>query len=107
MAKLVPTSWRDATDHFRLMANAINSVIDGRQNNVGTLTLTANAGTTVVSDRRAGTESVISLMPTTGNAAAEIGAGTLYIASVTAGAFTVTHANNAQTDRTFKYEVTG
>jgi hypothetical protein len=47
------------------------------------------------------------LMPTTANAAAEIGAGTAYISARTKRSFTITHANNSQSDRTFGYVVIG
>ena len=43
----------------------------------------------------------------TANAAAEIGNGTMYIGAVNNGAFVVTHANNAQADRTFLYVALG
>lgn len=107
MAQRVPASWRSAAEHLRLLADALNGILDGRQNNIGTFTLTSAAASTDVADRRVGTDSVVTWMPTTGNAAAEVGNGTIYVSAVTAGQFTVTHANNAQTDRTFKYEVTG
>ena len=81
--------------------------MDGRQNNVGSVTLTANAASTAVKDFRVGSDSVITLMPTTSNAAAAI--GTTYVSAIDplTNTFTLTHANNAQTDKTFKYEVTG
>ncbi len=107
MAERAPITWRNIPEHLRIIAGILNSVLDGRQNNVGTVTLTASVASTSVAERRCGTDSVITLMPTTGNAAAELGNGTLYIGTVTAESFTITHANNAQTDRTFKYEVTG
>ena len=46
-------------------------------------------------------------MLTTANAAAEVGAGGMYVSAQGDGSFTVTHANNAQADRTFDYTVTG
>lgn len=92
---------------LRRLADAVNALDDGKGSNTGTVTLVASAASTTVSDRRVGINSVITWMPTTGNAAAEVGNGTVYVSAITAGQFTVTHANNAQTDRTFKYEVTG
>jgi len=90
------------TDDKRLLSEAINGAADGR---TGEVTLTENAASTVVTDERVGeTPSCVTLTPLTANAAAEIGNGTLYIAHA-AGAFTITHANNAQTDRTFRYAV--
>jgi hypothetical protein len=43
----------------------------------------------------------------TANAAAEVGAGTIYISAVSHRSFTITHANNAQTDRTFGFVCIG
>ena len=37
----------------------------------------------------------------------EIGNGTMYIGTVNNGSFVVTHANNAQADRTFLYAALG
>ena len=92
---------------LRRIATIVNGILDGRQNNIGSFTLTANVTTTTVTDFRVGVDSVITLMPTTANAAAAL--GTTYISAVAplTNTFTVTHANAATTDRTFKYEVTG
>lgn len=79
----------------------------GALNNTATVTLTANAGSTVVTDKRAGGFSFIGFMPTTANAAAELGNGTLYVSSQAKQTFTITHANNAQADRTFTYCILG
>ena len=47
------------------------------------------------------------LFPKTAHAAAELAAGGCYVSAVAAGTFTLTHANNAQTDRTFAYVCLG
>lgn len=94
----------------REIATAIGQLIDGKINAVGTVTLTANAAGTTVLDPRVGSSSVLLLMPQTAHAAAEIGNGTLYTdpANYVAGtSFTITHANSAQTDRTFSYALLG
>lgn len=91
----------------RQVASVINNVLDGKINATGTVTLTANQATTAVTEYRAGADSVMLFMPTTANAAAEIGAGGLYVSSRGKQTFTITHANNAQTDRTFGYAVLG
>lgn len=107
----VPTgiisSLREATHALQQIAVVVNGLLQGKQNNVTTLTLTANAASTVVTDPRAGAGSHISLTPTTANASAEIGAGTIYVSSRGKQTYTVTHANNAQTDRVFTVEITG
>ena len=103
----VPVTWADETDMRRRLAMAINQLSDGRSNAKASVTLTANQATTVVADRRVGIDSVISFMPKTANAAAELGAGGMYISARGDGTFTITHANNAQADRDFEYAIQG
>jgi len=93
--------------HLQRTALAVKQLAQGRSNAVGTMTLTASAATTVVSAEYCATGSMIIYSPTTANASAEIGAGTIYISSVGNKTFTVTHANNAQTDRTFQFIALG
>jgi hypothetical protein len=91
----------------RQTAQAVNLLIDGKFNSTGTVTLTASAASTAVTDYRAGPDSVIVFTPTTANAAAEQGGGTMYLSARAKQGFTLTHANNSQTDRTFLYIVIG
>jgi hypothetical protein len=86
---------------------AINQLAQGRSNAVGSFTLAASVASTTVTAQNCGSGSFVLLMPKTANAAAEIGNGTLYIGTVANGSFTVTHANNAQTDRSFGYAAFG
>ena len=87
-------------ERLRTMAN---DLLRGRANVSGTFTLTANVGSTTITDPQFAADQVIVPVPTTANGAAEIGAGTMYLSARTNGTFTFTHANNAQTDRTFLY----
>lgn len=89
------------------VVQGIRDLYAGRSNAVGTLTLTENATTTAVTAINVGPDSRVFLMATTANAAAEAGGTALYISSVGQGTFTVTHANNAQTDRTFFWVALG
>lgn len=97
----------------RRIASTVNRMMAGRTNNTGTVTLTANAATTAVnlSRGRLAENSLILFDPLTANAAAELYGGTMYILNanrnVAGEMFTITHANNAQTDRTFKYAIVG
>ena len=91
----------------RQTAQAVNLLIDGKFNAIGSVTLTASAASTAVTDYRAGPDSVIVFTPTTANAAAEQGGGTMYLSARAKQGITLTHANNAQTDRTFLYIVIG
>lgn len=81
----------------------------GRSNAVGTVTLTTGAATTVVTTLPGlcSTGSTPILTPTTANAAAEVGNGTMYISAVGLNTFTVTHANSATTGRTFLWAILG
>lgn len=67
----------------------------------------SNAASTVVSFDNCSADSIPLLVPMTAHTAAEIGAGTLYISAVANRSFTITHANNSQTDRTFGFVCIG
>lgn len=73
----------------------------------GTLTLTASAGTTTISNTAVTASSMIFITPTSANAAADQGSATgVWIsAKVAATSFTLTHPNNANADKTFNYEI--
>jgi hypothetical protein len=60
-----------------------------------------------VADKRLSATSFFGLMPTTANAAAEIGNGTIYVSAQGKQTLTLTHANNGQTDRTYRYVILG
>jgi hypothetical protein len=86
---------------------SLQQLAAGRSNAVGSVTLAASAATTTVTDDNCAAASVPVLVPTTAHASAEIGAGTIYISAVANKSFTISHANNAQTDRTFIYALVG
>lgn len=71
----------------------------------GTLTLTANAATSVISHTDVTAASLIFLMPTSANAAADQGSATgVWVSGRSAGvSFTLTHPNNANADKTFNF----
>jgi hypothetical protein len=96
------------TDLKRIVL-AIQQLAAGRSNATGTVTLTQNSATTVVTTRTGtcSTGSVPILVPTTANAATEFGAGSLYISSVGIDTFTITHVNSATASRTFLYAILG
>ena len=94
-----------ADEHRKQIAIVLNNSLDGKLNSTGSITLTASATTTVLADRRLGIDSVISFMPTTANASA--GITSLYVSSQGKQTATLTHANNGQTDRTYKYIIIG
>jgi hypothetical protein len=81
----------------------------GKMDVVSELTLTANAATSTLNWRGLSPQSVVVFDPKTANAAAELYGGTMYVLTADRGndAWTVTHANNAQTDRVFQVAVIG
>lgn len=93
-------------DLYRIV-RAIRELFEGRRNTTGIVTLTANATSTAVTHVNFGADSVPHLTPVTANAAAEVGAGTLHVSARANGSFTLTHADNVQTDRTFLYSFDG
>jgi hypothetical protein len=101
----VPTQESNIPQWMRRLAETVNNMIDGRGNARGTFTLTASAASSTLTDRRISAASHIALEPTTSNAA--VAKQTLYRSAVTTGSATFTHANNAQTDKTFTYQVYG
>lgn len=102
-APIVSTDEKDLTKY----AFAIQQLAAGRSNAVGSVTLTANETETVVEGVNIGAESYPLFVPLTANAAAEMGAGTMYISARAAGSFTITHADNAQTDRDYGFVCLG
>jgi len=114
MAREFPDVTEYSPDHpslLRRVVYVIKNIMQGRTNNVHSVTLTANAGTTTVTLAVGdiGQESAILFMPTTANAATEFGAGTMYVSSRTplTGQFVITHTNTASTDKTFTYIIVG
>lgn len=87
------------------IAAVLNGALSGKLNNNGTVTLTANAASTTMTDSRIGSNSVIALMPTTSNAAAAL--ATTYFDTFATGSCVIHHANDAQTDKTFGFTITG
>lgn len=75
----------------------------------GTVTLTAGATSTIVTPAVVTSESVILFDPKTANAAAELAAGTMFVATAnrSTGSFTITHANAVSVDRTFNWLAAG
>lgn len=90
-------------------ANTANLAMQGKLNSVGSITLTQSSATTTLTDYYLTTESKVFFTPLTANAAAELAAGTMYVLAANKGdgSWTITNANNAQSDRTFDYLIIG
>ncbi len=91
----------------RKLVLSLGQLAAGRSNAVGTVTLTVSVATTTVTDANCAAGSCVMLVPTTANAAAEIGNGTMYLSAVANGSFTITHANAVTAGRTFLYAIQG
>lgn len=87
--------------HRRELAQAINAMLSGRSNAVGTLTLADGTTTTTVSDNRFQSSMAVFLMPLTATAAAAV--PFTYLSDRDAGTFELTHDSTADTDRDFLY----
>lgn len=86
---------------------SLQQLAAGRSNAVGAVTLTTSVAATTVTTSNCAVGSTPILTPTTANAAAEVGNGTMYVSAVANGSFTITHANSATTGRTFLYALVG
>lgn len=99
--QLVPLTDSNDSQRRTLIATNLNEVIKGRQNNLGTVTLSAGVTTTTVTDTRIKLSMFIFLQAITANAAGAV--ANTYVSAVADGSFTLTHANTATMDRTFWY----
>lgn len=102
MKQLPPTGATERDRDF-----LIRQLIDGRNNAVGTVTLTANVTTTVVARTNANANAYVFLMPLTANAAGAVATTYCLAANITKSGFTLTHANAVSVDRTFAYVLLG
>lgn len=104
MSVLVPGPGE--TDPRRLV-DTIRQLAEGRSNAVGVVTLRANQVTTAVPAPTCGVGTNILMFPATANAAAALATTFILVANVTAGQFIISHANNAQVDKTFYWLAVG
>jgi hypothetical protein len=82
-------------------------MLQGKLNATGTVTLLASVPLTPLRDARLAPDSFVRFDPLTANANAEQTNGTMIIleANRQEGQWLITHANNAQTDRKFRFVV--
>jgi hypothetical protein len=95
----VPELLTNSAEHRRQIARLANSLLQGKLNAVLQITLTPSSTTTTVTDARIGANTFIGFSPLTANAASALSG--LYVSSQANGTATLTHASNAQSDRTF------
>ena len=103
----VPELGTNDPQQMRRIVGTVNRINSGGINVTKDATLTANAATTTITDARISSQSFIGLMPITSNAAAAL--ATTYVPAATQlnGSAVIAHANNAQTDRTFRLLIIG
>jgi hypothetical protein len=89
------------------LVDVVNNTLSGKINVTLTITLAANAASTTVTDARISADCVLVFMPLTADAAAELAGGTLYVTSQQNKQATIAHANNSETDRSFRILIIG
>ncbi len=88
-------------------ALAIQQLQNGRSNATGTVTLAAGVASTTVSAVNCTPNSAVFLFAQTANAAAALPTTYVAPAAISKQQFVISHANSAQTDRTFFYVCLG
>jgi len=102
-----PSERYDDPEQFaRAVVRSIRQITTGKTNNVLDVTLTANSTTTSVIDARIGVHTAPIFVPTSANAQA-IATPRRDFSSPVNGSMTVVHANDANTDKTFKVILIG
>lgn len=99
-----PENYSDNPEYIRKVVQSVRNCVRGNTNNTGQFTCTASVASTIVKENLCNINSVINVIPVTANAAS--GIASLYIVAGDKQ-FTVNHTNNAQTDKTFRYVITG
>lgn len=105
VTSVVAGNWSAIASVLRDAVTAIQQLAEGRSNASGTVTLTANDTTTTVSHPAIGSTAAIVLTPQSANAAGAL--ATTYVSAQATGTYTLTHANAATLDRTFRWAATG
>lgn len=89
----------------REISNVVNRLLNGKINSTGTLTLDTGTASTAISDINVTVGSYINFMPTSADAATELGSGAMYVSSRDKATFTVSHSTSTASTRTFVYVV--
>lgn len=101
----VPRDISATEGYLRSLVSVIELISSGKINVTGEITLDANSSSTVFTNQLLGVGSVVNFMPVTANAAAVI--SSVYISDRANGEFTITHANDANTDKIFRFSIIG
>lgn len=100
----VPIFQPEETRHRRNISGWAQWINQGHLQNTGSVTLGTGTVATVVSDTRVSINSVPILQPSTLPAAS---ATAVYVSTVSAGGFTITHTSSGSADRAFRYALLG
>lgn len=103
------SNFSQVTSYVRRLWDSLHALRLGKMECVDTITLTINVATTTYNRVGLSPQTVMSFDPKTANAAAELAAGTMYVltANRSNDSWVITHANNAQADRTFQISCIG
>lgn len=103
-----PLDLTDGRRHRRLLSTCVRLLLQGKLNIVQSVTLTNSATSTTVADPLCTPSSHIVFDPLSSDAAAELAAGTLYVAEAdrTSGSFIITHSSGTST-RSYRYTLIG
>ena len=100
-----PEQWAgEVSDHIRYVAQTVNGLLSGKSNNSDTVTLSADATSTVVSNPNVTANTVVSLTPTSSSAAAALSG--VWVETST-GKVTINHASDSESDRTYGISYVG
>ena len=89
----------------REIAEITNSILNGKLNCTGNITLNSSGTTTTLYNERIGYDSVILLMPRNANAAGET--DHTYVSSKAIGSCVITHRNHGHADNNWDYVIIG
>lgn len=107
----VPERMTDIPNWVNLIAAKVNQILRGKTNNVGEVTLTANAATTSVSVPVGvfGDKTVFVFDATTSTAATALGSGSMYVSTRNPdlGTYVISHPNTADANKTFRVAYIG
>ena len=104
MTNIVQENYDNIPYWLKSITRTINNILNGKINSISSLTLTANATSTTITDLRCTASSIVTLMPTTSSARTAL--NTSYI-TVTKQSFTINHTSYSDTDMTFNYAILG
>ena len=100
-----PLDWSNPREWMREIAEVVNNLLEGKDNATGSVTFTVDSLTTLVKDRRCGPDTWIGLSSRTANAGGEVGIWFSNVGTLSGGvpSFTINHAFDNRSDRTFRY----